>query len=125
MKRRSHWIPLAILAAVTIAGALLSPGAARADVPGPITTRVDNLISVAGGTTGLYVKEVGGSVIAAKNETFAFEPASSIKVLLHLYAHTQVQAGNATLADPVTLYAPPPPADGSCPVNSTNLGTES
>ncbi len=95
------------------------PAVARADVPGPITDRVDAIVSAGGGTTGLYVKEVGGSVIAAKNETFAFEPASSIKALFHLYAHVQMQAGNAFPTDQVTLYAA-----GSCPNGAAVLGTE-
>ncbi len=38
-------------------------------------------------------------MIAAQNENFAFGPASSIKVLLHLYAHDQVEAGAATFTE--------------------------
>ena len=71
---------------------LVGATSARADVPGPITTRVMGILNAAGsGTTGMYVKEVGGPVIAAQNENFAFAPASSIKVLLHLYMHDQVR----------------------------------
>jgi hypothetical protein len=112
---------IALACALLLGGSMLRTGGARADVPGPITTRVDTILSAAGGTTGLYLKGIGGPVIAAKNETFAFEPASSIKVLLHLYAHVQVQAGNAAWNDQVTLYAG---ASGSCPNGAAVLGTE-
>ena len=91
-------------------------------MPGPITTRVMTILNAPGsGTTGMYVKEVGGPVIAAQNENFAFGPASSIKVLLHLYAHDQVEAGNAAFTDDVTLYAG---VNTSCPNAAAVLGTE-
>ncbi len=106
-----------LLTAMLITGLLATP--ARADVPGPITDRVIDIIDDAGGTVGMYVKEVGGSVIAAENETFAFEPASTVKVIPHLYAHIQVQDGNAAFTDQVTLYE----ALG-CPANAMVLGTE-
>ena len=101
---------------------LVGATSARADVPGPITTRVMGILNAAGsGTTGMYVKEVGGPVIAAQNENFAFAPASSIKVLLHLYMHDQVEAGAANFTDQVTLYAG---ANTSCPNGAAVLGTE-
>ena len=102
--------------------ASLGASSARADVPGPITTRVMTILNAAGsGTTGMYVKEVGGPVLAAQNENFAFGPASSIKVLLHLYIHDQVEAGAAAFTDDVTLYGGGP---GSCPNGAAVLGTE-
>jgi hypothetical protein len=110
---------IAFVATIVVAAAVA--GVARADVPGPITTRVDTLLSAGGGTTGLYLKRVGGPVIAAKNENFAFEPASSIKVLIHLYAMQQVQNGLA-LSTPIPVYAEPP-TDSSCPGGATG-GTE-
>jgi hypothetical protein len=109
------------LSAAVVAASLTGVGDARADVPGPITTRVNTILNGAGsGTTGMYVKEVGGPVIAASNELFAFEPASSLKVLLHLYAHTQVQAGAAALTDDVQLF---PGGPTVCP-NGASSGTE-
>lgn len=110
------WAQATVLAAVLL-GTLVVPGVVRADVPGPITTRVDNLLSAAGGTTGLYLKRVSGPVIAAKNEDFAFEPASSIKVVIHLYAMRQVQNG-LDLSTPIPMYAEPP-LDSSCPGDAT------
>ena len=83
---------------------LVGATSARADVPGPITTRVMAILNTAGsGATGMYLKEVGGPVIAAQNENLAFAPASSIKVLLHLYMHDQVEANAANFTDQVTL----------------------
>ena len=69
----------------------------------------------------MYVKEVGGPEIAAQNEDFAFGPASSIKVLLHLYMHDQVEANAAAFTDQVTLYAG---VNTSCPNGAMVLGTE-
>src|SRR5262245_38821758 len=111
------------LAALIVAGACLAGASkARADVPGPITTRVMNILHAAGnGTTGMYVKEVGGPVIAAQNENFAFAPASSIKVLLHLYMHDQVEANNANFTDQVPFY---PGANTICPNGVMASGTE-
>ena len=101
---------------------LIGATSAQADVPGPITTRVMAILNTAGsGTTGMYVKEVGGPVIAAQNENFAFAPASSIKVLLHLYMHDQVEANAANFTDQVTLYAG---LNTSCPNGAAVLGTE-
>jgi hypothetical protein len=64
------------------------------------------------GVQGLYLKQVGGPVLANLEESFVYEPASSIKVLAHLYAMTQVQNGAATLADPIQRYTNGPT---SCP----------
>ena len=108
----------ALLVLACLAGAT----SARADVPGPITTRVMTILNAAGsGTMGMYLKEVGGPELAGQNEDFAFGPASSIKVLLHLYAHDQVQTGAAAFTDDVTLYSG---TSGSCPNGAMNLGTE-
>ena len=92
---------LAYLAAILVAA--IFAGAARGDVPGPITTLVDNLLSAGGGTTGLDLKRVGGPVLAAKNESFAFEPASSIKVLIHLYARAASASSGCNVKDATTM----------------------
>ena len=119
LRRRGAFAAATLLLAIaSLAGAT----SARADVPGPITTRVMDILTFAGnGTTGMYVKEVGGNVIAAQNENFAFGPASSIKVLLHLYMHDQVEAGAAAFTDDVTLYSGGP---GTCPNAAAVLGVE-
>lgn len=58
---------------------------------------VNQLQANTDGVVGLYLKEVSGGVLAAHNESFAFEPASAIKVVMHLHAMRQVQAGAAPL----------------------------
>lgn len=121
MTSRSRCARTALVLTALCLAFLVGAADARGDVPGPITTRVNTILNGAGsGTTGMYVKEVGGPVIAATNELFAFEPASSLKVLLHLYAHTQVLAGNAAFTDDVQLF---PGGPGVCP-NAAATGVE-
>jgi hypothetical protein len=78
------------------------------------TTRVAGLLRDGGitGVQGLYLKQVGGPVLANLEESFSFEPASTIKVLPHLYAINQVQNGTANLNDAVQQYTNGP---DSCP----------
>ncbi|MGH9991615.1 MAG: serine hydrolase, partial [Nitrososphaera sp.] len=78
------------------------PSAAYADEP---TDRVRALLedNSEGGTVGLYLKEVNGSVLAAYNEGFIFEPASAIKALIHFHAMRQVQDGAVINSEVVTL----------------------
>ena len=86
------------------------------------TTRVGQILR--GGTdgeTGMYLKQVGGGVQAALQDSRIFEPASSIKILIGLHAMRGVDAGTSSLAQSVVVYAPP--ASGSCPT-STVTGTE-
>ena len=86
------------------------------------TTRVGQILrSGTDGETGLYLKQVGGGVQAALQETRIFEPASSIKILIGLHAMRAVDAGTSSLLQNVVVYAPP--ASGSCPT-STITGTE-
>ena len=88
-----------------------------------ITSRVGEMLrDGTDGTKGLYLKEVGGSVLANLEDSWVFEPASTIKVVLHLYAMHQVQNGAAHLTDLITTYVPP--VGSSCPGNTPN-GTES
>lgn len=49
------------------------------------------------GTFGYYLKRVDGAVMESYNPTFAFYPASTIKVLQHLHAMRAVGAGTVTL----------------------------
>src|SRR3954447_17445159 len=114
MASRKTTLVLVVLATAIFAAT------AQADVPAPITTRVENLLNAAGGTTGMYLKQVGGPVIAAQNENFVYEPASSIKVVVHLYARQGVGLGL-----PLGTQVPvnPGPAE-SCP-GASGPGTES
>ncbi len=86
-----------------------------------ITTRVgQQLRSGSDGQVGLYLKQVGGPVLASLQHRFVFEPASTIKVVPHLYAMRQVQSGNASLNDMLPHYTD---AATSCPT-TTQSGTE-
>lgn len=93
------------------------------DGAGAAATRVAQLLRTGGisGVQGLYLKQVGGPVLANLEESFAFEPASSIKVLPHLYAMHQVQDGAANLTDSVQQYANGP---NSCPDPAQTGATE-
>ena len=83
-----------------------------------ITSRIGNRLRTGTeGAVGLYLKQVGGPVLAALQEQRIFEPASTIKALILLHAMQQVQAGNAALTDQIVAYP-----DTSCP-NGAPLGT--
>lgn len=88
-----------------------------------ITTRVGNILRAnnPGGVQGLYLKQVGGPVLAALEDGVAYEPASSIKVLIHLYAMTQVQDGAVSLYQEIPHYTNGP---DSCPDPPIVSGTE-
>jgi hypothetical protein len=70
------------------------------------TGRIRNLVSGAlkGGSYGFWAKQVGGSSPAALQTGFAYEPASSIKVLYHAYAFKRIHQGLDHLNDPITYY---------------------
>ncbi len=88
-----------------------------------ITSRVGQMLrSTTDGTVGLYLKQVGGPVLASLMDSTTFEPASAIKVTVHLYTMMQLQAGNVTLSTLIPQYQPP--ASGSCP-GTTVIGSES
>lgn len=87
------------------------------------TTRVGDLLrGNTDGTVGLYLKQVGGPVLANLMDSSTFEPASTLKIATHLYTFRQLQAGTVTLDTTITKYVPP--ATGSCPGNTPD-GTES
>ena len=87
-----------------------------------ITTRVGDLLrNGTDGTKGLYLKQVGGPVLANLMDSYVFEPASTIKAAVHLKTMQSIQSGPDTLATQITKYVPP--ATGSCPGTTPN-GTE-
>jgi hypothetical protein len=87
-----------------------------------ITTRVGNIIrNGVSGTEGLYLKQVGGPVLASLEDGVVYEPASSIKVVANLYATNQVQKGLISLTTPITHYTNGP---DSCPNPPVVSGTE-
>ncbi len=87
-----------------------------------ITTRVGNIIrNNVGGTEGLYLKQVGGGVVASLEDATVFEPASTIKVIANLYSQRKIQLGQASESTPITHYLNGP---GSCPNPPIVSGTE-
>lgn len=67
--------------------------------------RLRGVMNNSSGINGFYVKEVGGPVRAALMSGYIFEPASTIKVLAHLYAMQEVRAGDASLMDPIPVVS--------------------
>jgi hypothetical protein len=87
------------------------------------TSRVGELLrSNTDGTVGLYLKQVGGQVLASLMDSTHFEPASTIKAATHLYTFRELSGGVATLNTNITRYVPP--VGSSCP-GSTPNGVES
>ncbi len=87
-----------------------------------ITSRVGEMLrSQTDGTVGLFLKQVGGPVLANLMDGSVFEPASAIKAVTHLYTMRKLQAGPLTPATLITKYVPP--VGSSCPGNTPN-GTE-
>ncbi|HVF55466.1 MAG TPA: serine hydrolase [Pyrinomonadaceae bacterium] len=63
------------------------------------------------GTTGYYLKQVGGPVLIANNENFVFYPASTIKVIEHLHVMRGVLSGFTSLKSNLDIW------DNSCSDN--------
>jgi hypothetical protein len=92
----------------TVNGQQLFAGVMMQDT-NPLTTQVGDILRGASDTVevGAYLKQVDGAVLADLQGERRFEPASMIKVLIHVYAMRQVQAGRARLSDPITYYFDP------------------
>jgi len=138
-KLRHMGIAVAVLSVVAPI-ALLGPGDASASsvVRTTATTRSSTpkvgickssitlcalkVLAPAGGTEGVYLKQVGGSVLASWNPSYPFEPASSIKAVIALYALTQVMGGALAMTTPIPEIST---AGGTedCPP-ATIVGTE-
>lgn len=91
--------------------------------PASIASCVMGILAPAAGTHGVFLQNTGGTVIASDNDSFAYEPASSIKPLIALYALTQVEEGHAALTDQIPMIDGSGGA-GDCPP-SDFTGTES
>lgn len=83
------------------------------------TPRISALLAGAGGTGGFILREVGGAMLENANQTFAYDPASSIKVLVALSVLQQVDAGTFNLNTPVTHFSG---LNNTCP---TGAGAQS
>ncbi len=109
--RRKAWIRV-----VTTIVALLCtmPVIGGATPPPGETQRVSAFLQpgLAQGTDGIggfYVKQVGAGVVLGQNDTFVFDPASALKVVLHLLEIYRIQEGvnGDTLNSPTTWYRYP------------------
>ena len=59
-----------------------------------LTSRIGQILrNATDGSTGAYLKQVNGSVLASLQEDFVFEPASTIKAVIGLHAMQRVDAG--------------------------------
>jgi Beta-lactamase enzyme family len=94
--------------------------------PSTIASCVMKILSPAGGTQGVFLQQLGGSVLASDNASFQFEPASSIKALVALYAMTQVEHGTVRLTTHIPMVktsggpddCPPGTIDGTEPLGT-------
>ena len=73
-------------------------------------------------THGVYLQRMRGRVLAAENAKYAYEPASSIKPVIALYAITQLEKGRLRLSDKVRRIDESGGPDECPPTNFT--GTE-
>ena len=122
MKRISLLIGLVLIFAFAVV-----PTARAADPE----DRVMDLLDDAAGSTGVqgvYLRKIGDGTIASNNANFVFEPASTIKALIHFHAMRQVQVTPLNLSSSIPWFAGPanysssPPPGTSCPDNSTLPG---
>ena len=70
-----------------------------------LTKRVGKiLLEGTDGEVGLYLKKVNGPILAKFHEQMVFEPASTIKVILHFHAIRQIQANPMLFLAQVSWY---------------------
>jgi Beta-lactamase enzyme family len=94
--------------------------------PSTIASCVMKILSPAGGTQGVFLQQLGGSVLASDNASSQFEPASSIKALIALFAMTQVEHGTVRLTTHIPMVStsggpddcPPGTIDGTEPLGT-------
>lgn len=80
-----------------------------------LTTRIGDILrNGSDGDSGLYLKEVNGGVRASLQQDFVFEPASTIKTLMHAHAMRQIEGGSASLSENLTVWTGI--SGNSCPI---------
>lgn len=88
------------------------------------STRVGDILRGANSSdtvsSGAFLKEVNGPVVASVNENRRYEPASGIKALAHVTALRAVTAGSASLGESINYYFDPsdPTNPDICPENA-------
>jgi hypothetical protein len=87
-----------------------------------LTTRIAGILGYGSdGATGLYLKKVGGPVLASLQPDFVFEPASTIKGLIALHFMRRVEAGAEMMGANHSQFTA---MSGSCPLDASSI-TES
>lgn len=86
-----------------------------------IAIRVNALINTGTGTSGIFLKEANGPTLSDFRGATPFEPASSIKALIALYAFERKAAGAVTMQTQIPKVTTSNPK--GCPVAET-AGTE-
>jgi hypothetical protein len=88
-----------------------------------LTTHIANILQYGSdGTSGLYLKQVGGPVLASLDQAFVFEPASSIKITVLTHGMRQVMLGLDNLNNNVTYSVN---YNGTCPIAGPPNATQS
>lgn len=80
------------------------------------TTRIAQLLGATDGQKAFYVKQVGGGVVGKLGESLAYDPASSIKILVAVGVMKRVDAGKAHLGTTARYFSNG--LVGSCPFNT-------
>jgi len=111
MKNKLNYKIIPIVAALLV-GLSIAPAFADDPEDRVKTILEDNSV---GGTVGLYLQEVNGAVLADHNESFIFEPASTIKVTHFVNALDRIDS-EFELTDSVDYFQD---LDGSCPLDTS------
>lgn len=69
-----------------------------------LTTRIGDILRTSTGRGGLYLKQIGGSVRAALRSNEIYEPASTMKTLIHVHAMRRVMQGTDRLTNLVRSW---------------------
>ncbi|HEX5051847.1 MAG TPA: serine hydrolase [Planctomycetota bacterium] len=84
-----------------------------------LTTDVGNgMRATTNGQVGCWLEQINGSNLASLNGTTQFEPASTMKTLLHVHAMRRVALGATSLGTNINVYTNYSPTNASCPINS-------
>jgi hypothetical protein len=115
-------VALAVAVAVALALAPVVSADERTDEEARLQAIYDDaMFGTVGGTGGFYLKAVGGPVLLDSNETYVHDPASAIKVLGHLHALREVQAGRDDLFASFSSYRYPSSPNSRGDPSSPNL----
>lgn len=101
----------------------LLPAAAFGQSAQTITGRVAAILrnNVLAGAQGVYLKQVGGPVLAVQQERQVFDPVQTVAIMPVLYAFEGARVGAMTLDGPITRFTNAPTG---CPNPGTPGGTE-